>query len=149
MINCLTAYAHCDTVCHALNKGRGMKKVTPNLMVKNVTNSVEFYRDTLGFQLVMGVPEAGPFDWALMKNGTAEIMLQSRDSLAKEIASFRDAHGCSCALYFDVDDVQALYERIRTRAFIVRDMHTTFYGTGEFALSDPDGHILVFAQDLN
>ena len=34
-----------------------MKKLNPNLMVKDVKETVEFYQKNLGFQLIMAVPE--------------------------------------------------------------------------------------------
>lgn len=62
-----------------------MKKLTPNLMVENVNKTVEFYKDILGFETVMTVPEEGVFNWAMMKNGNVEIMFQTKENLVKEI----------------------------------------------------------------
>ena len=45
-----------------------VKKLTPNIMVEHVNNTVDFYRDVLGFALLTSVPEQGTFDWAMMKH---------------------------------------------------------------------------------
>lgn len=124
-----------------------MKKLTPNLMVEDVNKTVEFYKNILGFQAIMTVPHEGICSWALMKNGSVEIMFQLKKSLSKEISVLKNKKiGGSFTLYTDVSDVKALYERVRDKVEIVQDMHTTFYGTQEFAIQDLNGYILVFAQ---
>jgi hypothetical protein len=49
---------------HALMK---LNRLTPNMMVEDVNRTIDFYRDVLGFELVMSVPEHGLYQWALMK----------------------------------------------------------------------------------
>jgi catechol 2,3-dioxygenase-like lactoylglutathione lyase family enzyme len=44
-----------------------LKKLTPNLMVEHVNDTVAFYKDVLGFTLLASVPEEGEFNWAMMK----------------------------------------------------------------------------------
>ena len=40
-----------------------LKKLTPNLMVEDVNETVTFYQDVLGFALLASVPEEGQFNW--------------------------------------------------------------------------------------
>ena len=42
-----------------------LKKLTPNLMVEHVNDTVTFYKDVLGFTLLASVPEEGEFNWAM------------------------------------------------------------------------------------
>ena len=124
-----------------------LKKLTPNLMVNNVNRSIAFYQEVLGFERLMTVPEEGEFDWALLKCGEVEIMLQSRGSLTQEIPALAgQARGGALTLYIDVVDVEGLYEKIRDRVTLVQALHGTFYGTREFAIQDEDGFILAFAE---
>lgn len=121
-------------------------KLTPNLMVEDVDRTVDFYRDVLGFTLAATAPEERPFDWAMVSSGSAELMFQSRASLGGEVPALRDRKiGGALTLYVEVDDVEALYERIKDRLPIVVDMHDTFYGAREFAAQDCNGYILGFA----
>ena len=45
-------------------------------MVDDVNKTVAFYADALGFTKVMSVPEEGELRWALMENGSVQIMFQ-------------------------------------------------------------------------
>lgn len=124
-----------------------MRNLTPDLMVINVNKTVEFYRDILGFEVARTAPETGTFQWALIKNGDIEIMLQSRESLEKELPLFTGMKiGGSFMLYIDVTDIKMLYEKVKGKMTIAKDLHETFYGTREFAIKDINGYVLVFAQ---
>ena len=41
-----------------------------------------------------------------------------------------------------------LFERIKDKIEIAVKMWTRFYGAREFAIKDPDGYILMFAEDV-
>ncbi len=124
------------------------QKLTPNMMVEDVNTTIDFYRDVLGFELVVNVPEEGAFDFALVRRDGVEVMFQSRASLAADLPAFaaRPAGGALTFFYLDVEGVEALYEQLRTRTTVVKDLHETFYGTREFAVEDCNGFILAFAE---
>lgn len=124
-----------------------MKKLTPNLFVNDVNKTIEFYKNVLGFELVLNVPEAGQFDWAMMKCGSVELMFQSKASAVKDLPEFdKQPIGGSLLLYIDVADVVSLCNKVKEKTKIKKDIHDTFYGTKEFAMYDGDGYLLVFAQ---
>ena len=124
-----------------------LEKLTPNMMVENVAETVAFYRDVLGFNLVMTVPENTPFVWALMQRDEVEVMFQERASLTEEVPLFEGmALGGALTFYIDMQGVEALYEKIRAQVQVVMDLKTTFYGKREFAIQDCNGFILTFAE---
>lgn len=124
-----------------------MIKLTPNLFVNDVNKTVEFYKNVLGFELVLKVPEEGQFDWAMIKCGGVELMIQSKASAVKDLPEFGNQPiGGSLLLYIDVEDVVSLCSKVKAKTKIKKDLHDTFYGTKEFALYDGDGYLLVFAQ---
>ena len=43
-----------------------LNSLTPNLMVNDVEETIEYYTDILGFTLLMTVPETGKLDWAMV-----------------------------------------------------------------------------------
>ena len=109
-----------------------LKKLTPNLMVEDVNETVTFYQDVLGFALLASVPEEGQFNWAMMQHDTVEIMFQSRASLTEDVPLFKDkAIGGSLTLYIDVEDIKGLYGQVQNRVTILHEMTTTFYGMRE------------------
>lgn len=125
-----------------------LSKLTPNMMVENVAETVDFYRDVLGFDLIMAVPEGNPVDWALMQRDEVEVMFQARASLTDELPLFAGRPiGGALTFYIDMQGVEALYEQIRAQVRVVQDLQTTFYGKREFAIQDCNGFILTFAED--
>lgn len=124
-----------------------LTKLTPNLMVEDVNGTVEFYKNILGFELIMTVPEKEKFDWAMMQNGDVEMMFQSKASLVKEISDLKSRQlGGALTFYIEVEDIKGLYEKIINKTAVVKDFHTTFYKMQEFAIRDNNGFILVFAE---
>lgn len=123
------------------------RKLTPNLMVPDVGRTVDFYRDVLEFEVAATMPERRPYEWAMLGRDDVVLTVQSRESLGGEIPALRERPiGGSLALYIDVDDVDALYDRLRRRVAVVVDPHTTIYGTREFYVQDCNGYILGFAS---
>jgi len=93
-----------------------LKKLTPNLMVEHVNDTVTFYKDVLGFTLLASVPEEGEFNWAMMKRDTVEMMFQSRASLTGDVPIFQGKEiGGSLTLYIDVEDIKGLYAQAQNR----------------------------------
>jgi lactoylglutathione lyase len=126
-----------------------LKKLTPNVMVEDVNRTIQFYKEILGFELLTTVPGEGQFDWAMMKHGSVEIMFQSRASLAGEIPVFQQREiGGALTFYIDVEGVKELYIYLKEKVTVVQDMHTTFYGSQEFAIQDCNGFILSFSEAI-
>jgi uncharacterized glyoxalase superfamily protein PhnB len=124
-----------------------MKSLVPNLMVTSVNDTIAFYHDVLGFEIIAKLPETGTHVWAFMNHGGALVMFQEKSSLVAEIPELANQKiGGSLTLYVSVPDVRALFERVKGKARLVADMHTTFYEAEEFAIADCNGYILVFAQ---
>ena len=124
-----------------------LKKLTPNLMVENVAETLAFYRERLGFEVVTTLPEHEPFDFAIVKRDGVELMFQSRPSLSENVPALTGSPiGASQTFYIEVTGIRDLYESLREKVEIVVDFHTTFYGTQEFYFRDINGYILSFSE---
>lgn len=124
-----------------------LKQLTPNLMVDNVNETVDFYQEILGFQLVMSVPQEGVFNWAMVQNGDVSFMFQQRENIIGEYPVLKDVPmGGGLTFYIKVRDIKGLYNKVQKRVNIVLDLHRTFYGAEEFAIQDINGFILTFAD---
>ena len=134
------------------------KKITANIMVADVGRTVDFYERVLDFGLVMAVPEdsqrivttreaGAPLAFAIVRQGNAELMFQSRRSLATEPPApvGHEVVG-DISLYIEVDNVKDLYRRLRDKVTIHQDLHSTFYGMEEFYIRDCNGYVLGFAS---
>jgi uncharacterized glyoxalase superfamily protein PhnB len=122
-------------------------KLTPNLLVSNVERSLAFYIDVLGFTRGMTVPDASPFVFASVTSGPVEIFFNDAAGAIKEYPGFGGKPiGATATMYIETDGVDAMHERIKDRAKVVMPLVTQFYGVREFAIEDPDGYVITFAQ---
>ena len=122
-------------------------KLTPNLLVANVERSLAFYVDTLGFTRGMTVPEESPFVFASVTSGAVEIFFNDAAAGAKEYPVFAGkAIGATGTMFVEVEGIDALHDRLKPHVKIVMPIVNQFYGTREFAIADPDGYVLTFAE---
>jgi uncharacterized glyoxalase superfamily protein PhnB len=126
------------------------KKLTPNLVVANVERSLAFYVDTLGFERGMTVPDASPFVFASVTSGSVEVFFNDVAAAVKEYPAFDGRPiGATGTLFIEVEGVDALHDRLKSTVKIVMPIVTQFYGTREFAIADPDGYIITFAERMD
>lgn len=122
--------------------------ISPNLLVADVEQSLAFYA-LLGFQEMARVPEQGRPQFAIVREGAVSLMLQDKKSAATDLPfPFAQAAPAGVLLYMDVENVEEVRSRINGKARIVKDIHSTFYGTHELVIADPDQFLLVFAEDI-
>ena len=123
------------------------KKLTPNLLVASVERSLAFYVDTLGFERGMTVPDASPFAFAAVTGGGIEIFFNDAAGAVKEYPGFAGKPiGATGTLFIEVEGVDALHDRLKPRVKVVMPIETKFYGMREFAIEDPDGYVITFAE---
>jgi lactoylglutathione lyase len=123
------------------------KKLTPNLLVASVERSLAFYVDTLGFARGMTVPEQSPFVFASVTGDTIEIFFNDAAAAIKEYPAFAGKPiGATGTLFIEVEGIDALHDRLRPSVKVVMPIVNQFYGTREFAIEDPDGYVITFAE---
>ena len=123
------------------------KKLTPNLLVASVERSLAFYVDTLGFEHGLTVPDVSPFAFAAVTGGGIEIFFNDAAGAVKEYPGFAGKPiGATGTLFIEVEGVDALHDRLKPRVKIVMPIETKFYGMREFAIEDPDGYVITFAE---
>ena len=123
-----------------------VKKITTILLADEIELCVTFWTERLGFEKTAAVPEGDKLAFAMLQKGGMEIMYQTYASVGKD-----NPHPDMLArrgptfLYIEVDDLAAAMSAT-AGAQIVMPERTTFYGSREFGIKDPAGHILTFAQ---
>ena len=122
-----------------------LKRAVPNMVVSDVERSHKFYRDMLEFETVQTVPpDKGPFVFVDVKRGGVELFLNARPP---EGPMSKVQPGGGISLYIEVQEVEELAKKIEGRGSkLAIPLHTEFYGMREFAINDPDGYLLIFAE---
>lgn len=124
-----------------------LKTLTPNLVVSDVSRSIGFYRDVLGFELETTVPDAAPFAFAIVRAGDIRIFFNEAKGAAAEYPSFAgSAIGGTLTLFIDVTDIRGLHAAVQGKAPVVMPLTTQWYGVTEFAIQDPDGWVITLAE---
>lgn len=135
-----------------------VNKLTPNLEVNNIKETVEFYQSILGFSLIMAVPETQDgiensladekeYVYALVSKNNVEIMFQRTDSFKTNVPLPKGLSiGASASFYMEIDDVDGFYAQIKNKQQNPTELKTAWYGMKKFYLKDNNGYILGFAE---
>jgi uncharacterized glyoxalase superfamily protein PhnB len=123
-----------------------IKKMTPNLYTDDVEACVRFWVDRLHFEKTMEVPgDGGSLAFAALQKGPIELMYGSYASLEKDAAVAPSYRRGTAFLFLEVEDLDAVFAAMKG-APIVAPVHKTFYGSTEFTVQDPAGHLITFAE---
>ena len=124
-----------------------MESLSPNIFVNSMDKTIAFYK-SIGFQLVVTVPESGPdLVWAMMMNGNVTFMFQTFASLGEELPQISRQNGASQLLYIKLNKIREFFELIKDKVTVLKGLETTFYGATEFSILDNNNYVLTFAED--
>jgi len=128
-------------------KSMNVKRITPVLLVKEIEPVIPFWVDRLGFTKTIEVPEGNKLGFVAFQKGAAEVMYQTYSSVEKDAppAMAAEARKGSTYLYMEVDNFDTVLAAMKD-VKIVMPVRTAFYGMKEFAVQDPGGHFITFAQ---
>ena len=127
-------------------------------MVNDVRESVKFYMDNLGFTLNMIVPEGNKtidnelkddknYIYAMVSRDDIFIMLMNKDAFGEDLPMLKgEKIGASVSFYYEVDNINEVYNSLKDKVNIIFDLNTTWYGMQEFYIKDCNGYILGFAE---
>ena len=126
-----------------------VKRITPVLLVKEIEPLVSFWVDRLGFTKAVEVPDAGKIGFVIFQKGSVEVMYQTYASVEKDAPPSMGAEASKgpTYLYVEVDHLDAILAAMK-EARMVMPVRTAFYGMKEFAVQDPGGHFITFAQPV-
>jgi uncharacterized glyoxalase superfamily protein PhnB len=123
-----------------------VKKMTPNLYAEDVEACIQFWVERLSFEKTVEVPDdTGKLAFAALEKGPIELMYGSYASLKKDAEVSRSFERGTSFLFLEVDDLDAALAAMQGVP-IVAPEHKTFYGSTEFTVKDPAGHLITFAQ---
>lgn len=134
-----------------------MAALVPEFAVSNITKSLKFYVDILGFQIKYQRPEEG---FAYLNIGAAELMLdqlnQGRDfNLDEKLPTYPFGRGLNVQI--KVDDLTPMLAAItKNNLNLYLPLEEKYYrkddkevGQKQFVIADPDGYLLRFYQPIS
>ncbi len=135
-----------------------VNKLTPNLEVRDIRETVNFYTSVLGFSLNMAVPitqdgidqefaKGKEYVYALVSKDNVEFMFQRSDSFKNDVMLASDESlGASVTFYMEIEGLSSFYNQIKDKVTSITEPKLAWYGMNEFYIKDPNGYILGFAE---
>jgi uncharacterized glyoxalase superfamily protein PhnB len=123
-------------------------KITPILFVDAIEPSLEFWVGRLGFEKTVEVPEGDKLGFVILNKDGSEIMLQTRESIKKDVSAASQAMlSMTSCLFVEVDNFDDALARVKGAEVIVPE-RDTFYGMREIYVREPEGQIVGFAARI-
>ena len=128
-------------------------KIIPELSVKNLNNSLKFYK-TIGFKIEYERPED---KFIFLSMDQIQFMIQEISKNDKwNIAPLSYPFGNGINFQLEVDDVELIYNNLLSNNYkIAFEIEENWYrqdnkilGNKEFLVQDPDGYLLRFSEDI-
>ncbi len=111
----------------------------PVLWTEDLSSTIDFYLEVLGFECSDRNDDWG---WAsLQKDDVALMIAKPNEHTPYEKIGFTGS------LYFNTDNVDALWEKLKDKAKVCYGIEDFFYGMREFAVYDNNGYLLQFGQE--
>jgi len=128
-------------------KPMNVKKITPVLLVDQIEPILPFWIDRLGFTKAIEVPDGNKLGFVDFQKGSVEVMYQTYASVEKDAPPEMRAAARKgpTYLYLEVDNLDAVLVAMKDVQKVMPE-RTAFYGMREFAVQDPAGHFITFAQ---
>jgi uncharacterized glyoxalase superfamily protein PhnB len=119
--------------------------LSPTLAVRDIKETIEFYRNSLGFKMGMVFPDANNPEYAdFSKDGMVLMFIPAKNlGIGSE-----DTLGIGVNLYMQIDgDIDEYYDELKKRGVkIAVDIKDEPYGIRDFTIEDVNGYQLTFNQ---
>jgi glyoxylase I family protein len=115
------------------------------LQVFDMSTSLRFYRDVLGFSEVGKSGPGDDVDWVWLRHGDAEVMLNTayeKDSRPDAPEAARVAAHCDTGLFMSCPDLDGAYAHLVAHGVKARPPQVAPYGMKQLYATDPDGYEL-------
>jgi catechol 2,3-dioxygenase-like lactoylglutathione lyase family enzyme len=112
----------------------GVECIIPILRVNNLTASIRYYVDVLGFKVDWGGEDGASFA-SVSRDGRAIMLCQ------------REQGQPGTWIWIGVEDIEPLFAEYRAKGVKFRELPTNYPWAYEMKIEDPDGHVLRFGSD--
>ena len=124
-----------------------MGYLSPLLAVRNMKETIEFYKNTLGFKMGMAFPNADNPEYAdLSKDGMVLMFVPAKNvGIGSE-----EKLGIGVNLYMEIDgNIDKYYAKLKSKGVkIVADIKDEPFDIRDFTVEDPDGYQLTFNRPI-
>lgn len=118
-------------------------RCTPHLPVKAIRQTLDYYRDTLGFTNEWTWPEEGAItDGGIQRDEMHLLFVENA-----ELTLSNNTYAKHLPLLWFVENIEAIFEEFKSRDIAIADeLRTHPYGLKEFAFIDINGYYIRVAE---
>lgn len=122
-----------------------MGYISPTLAVRNMKQTIQFYRDSLGFKMGVAFPDADNLEYADLSKDGMVIMLIPTGNVG---IGAEEELGTGVNLYMQIDgDIDEYWEELEKKGVkVVADIKDEPFGIRDFTIEDINGYKLTFNQ---
>jgi len=121
------------------------------LQVYDMRTSLAFYRDVMGFEVVQTAPAGPVTHWAMLRNGSVCLMLNTKYEFDYErpLEQDRTSGRSDFVLYLMCEDADAAYRELQAKGWPdIEEPTTAPYGMRQVQVHDPDGFRLCLQHEV-
>lgn len=119
----------------------------PMLETNDLSRTISFYSQKLGFHCIGMYPDTEHPTWATMKRDDAEIMFASHSRFKHESIDSQRTN-MTGSIYLYTNDVDSVWNEIKDTAEVEVSISNFDYGMREFAIRDCNGYLLHFGKTI-
>lgn len=117
--------------------------IAPQLLVRNVKATAEFYRDVLGFTIIGLV--SNPPVYSMVQRDGYQVHFAKSD--AENIKANKDYHSANHDFIIWVPEIDSFFYELKAKnATIIEGIVKRAYGSREFVIEDCDGHRILIGD---
>ena len=125
-----------------------VSEIILELMVKDVEETLSFYQDILGFELLANEVDAdGRIYWAKLQFNNFLISFKDEKRLKEESEFMRGRQiGGGIAICIVVDDINTIHNDYSKKFRMLDHPHITPCGATQFSIQDNSGYVITFEK---
>jgi len=121
-----------------------IKSIIPELIAKDINQTIEFYTKILKLKLIAVFPKENPV-WVKFGNENSFIMFETAKSLGEIIPELKNKPiDGSFNIYFEVDNIDEMYGEIKDSVEVIVPLIEKPFK--QFSIKDVNGYILLIGQ---
>ena len=114
-----------------------IKHLTPILGTLNLSRTIKFYRENLGFECLGIYPDNEEPSWVSLWNGDVEIAFSAQ----------RKRLSLTGTIYLYVENVEEIWKILKNKVEVVYPLNEFDDRSREFAIRDNNGYVLNIGQN--
>jgi uncharacterized glyoxalase superfamily protein PhnB len=123
-----------------------MKRLRPVLFVKKFEPCISFWKDCLGFNVILEMSDGNGPGIVVLRKDNDEIVIHALRK-SEEAASDTELASAqpTVVLYMEVESLAEVLARVNGFD-VIMPLRKSYYGAAEIAIREPGGHVVCFSQ---